>query len=796
MRKKCLITLAAIAVLTAQCVHATTNITGVTGSNGTYNINPEKASQNVAYRKYSNFKLDQGDIANLNFNNREAFINLVDNQVNIGGILNSVDANGNFFNGHAIFITPNGMVVGDQGVLNVGRLSVATPSSTKYNSLVSDYGNDTYTEINKVSELKKDGNGAITVNGYIFTTKGADLSGSAINIPGKVVNGIATADRATLTNVDAAQTLFESLVNVKTLGGSTKKSTNLGSNGNDLIIRNSNKSGAKVNITGTVANIDKSHKLYIINNGQGGMTLGGDATIGAQGDIAVSNHNGAFTANAVMDTPQKLTVSNVNKNNQTVGAMNFDTAFGANGKIISIVNTDGDSLTFDGLAVSQEATYLRNKKGAMTINGNVGATAGKTSIYNYGTKLTTAGTINNTGGNLLIRNNGTGDLDLGGTVTNTGGIAAISNTNGGDLNVKANAKITNTGNLGIVNRSSAGGLTVASSAVIKNNNGVTKVVNHGSGGETMNGTVNGNGATYIYNKGGKLTVNGTVTSGSNLYVFNKGNSTGLEIGDNAVITTAAGSLAIKNNGAATGNDGLTIGAATITNNGSGQTAINNYTSGNMTLASGSKINTKNTLAIINRNKGGQMDVFSQIVNTGTGSDLKTPVTNIKQNGTGAMNVGGTLTNAGTAHVVANKGKLTLSQQVTNAAPYYAVARENATGLETTADFSATGSGQVLIKNVSGTNGFTHRGTINITNGQAAIVNNKGTLDVYGTVKSTGGRAIVRNSGAGVNLKSGSLVESNAYTRVINTGTQAATMNGTVKKPSSQTDSVLHEKLSQ
>ena len=778
MRKKCLITLAAIAVLTAQCVHATT-ITGATVNGTTYTINPEKASQNVAYRKYNDFSLDQGHVANLNFNGREAFINLVDNQVNIGGILNSVDANGNFYNGHAIFISPNGMVVGDQGVINVGRLSVATPTSTKFTSLVSDYDNNVYTNINAVSKLKQDGNGAISVNGYIFTNRGADLRGSTIDVPGKIVNGV--TEQAKLTSKAAADTLFASLVNSD---GIPSKTTTI-SNGSALLIKSYNGDG--IDISGSVINLDKNHDLAITNKAGANMTVSGTVA-GQNATVLLNNEKGAQTISGKVYSPTKVAVSN-----RGTGAMKFETGSKAEANQVHIVNANGSGLTFNGTATGKDATYLYNQKGALAMGGTIGSTAGKTSIYNYGTTLTTTGTVNNAGGNLIIRNEGTGNTALGGNITNNG-VTAISNTNAGDLNVTA--KVTNTGNLGIVNRASAGGLTVAENADIKNTSGVTKVVNHGSGGETVNGTINGNGATYVYNKAGKLAVNGTVTNnGKDLYIFNKGASTGLSIGDDATITTAAGSLAIKNNGAATGNDGLTIGNATITNNGNGETAINNYTSGN--LATAGKINVNGKLALINRAKGGQMDIFSEIVNTSeTSKDLKVPVTNIKQFGTGAMNVGGKLTNAGTAHVVANNGKLTLSQKVNNAAPYYAVARQNATGLETTSAFSATGSDQVLIKNVTGTNGFTHNGTINITNGQAAVVNNEGTLNVYGTVKSTGGNARIRNSGVGVNLNSGSLLESNVESKVINVGTQAAKMNGTVKKPSSQTTQVLHEKLKQ
>ena len=50
--------------------------------------------------------------------------------------MNTVQQNGNFYNGHAIFVSPNGMVVGASGVLNVGSLSVLTPGQAKFKEFV------------------------------------------------------------------------------------------------------------------------------------------------------------------------------------------------------------------------------------------------------------------------------------------------------------------------------------------------------------------------------------------------------------------------------------------------------------------------------------------------------------------------------------------------------------------------------------------------------------------------------------------------------------------------------------
>ena len=104
-------------------------ITGVTGNNGVYNIDPSALinGTDIGYRKYKDFNLDKNDVANLIYRYGDTdintFVNLVDNQVNINGLVNTM-RDGSFYNGKAIFISPNGMVVGASGVLNVGSLGI------------------------------------------------------------------------------------------------------------------------------------------------------------------------------------------------------------------------------------------------------------------------------------------------------------------------------------------------------------------------------------------------------------------------------------------------------------------------------------------------------------------------------------------------------------------------------------------------------------------------------------------------------------------------------------------------
>mgnify|MGYP002625220170 CR=1 FL=1 len=134
-----------------------TNIGGIDGNaSGVYNIEPTATNGDIGLRKYYDFDLSEGDIANLIFHDSiqgkdiNTFVNLVDSKINIQGIVNTT-RNGNFYNGHAVFISPNGMFVGPSGVLNVGSLSVYTPDQSSYDK----YKGDAFLHNSQISKYDK-----------------------------------------------------------------------------------------------------------------------------------------------------------------------------------------------------------------------------------------------------------------------------------------------------------------------------------------------------------------------------------------------------------------------------------------------------------------------------------------------------------------------------------------------------------------------------------------------------------------------------------------------------------------
>ena len=178
-------------------------ISGITpetlpGGNHQYNIDPSQLINNTTgIRHYGTFKLTEGDIANLIFKygaqNIENFINLVDTRIDINGIINTMRDNG-FYNGHAIFVSPMGMVVGASGVLNVGSLTAIAPNPVSYLK----YAGYTMGEgvMNSAAELLKE-NGVLSSDAVISIPgvsddvnlkllKEAD-SNASIEVNGKII---------------------------------------------------------------------------------------------------------------------------------------------------------------------------------------------------------------------------------------------------------------------------------------------------------------------------------------------------------------------------------------------------------------------------------------------------------------------------------------------------------------------------------------------------------------------------------------------------------------------------------
>ena len=348
-------------------------ISGIKGNNGVYNINPSAIinGTDIGYRKYKDFNLDKGDVANLIYkygeSNIETFMNLVDNKININGLVNSM-RDGNFYNGKAIFVSPNGMVVGSSGVLNVGSLSVTTPTLENYNY----YKDNPNANIHGIYETNSNSN--ITIDGKVITTNNVDLNSGRITLS-KDSNILAGTGNNTLANTNAqADALFNNLVNTNNI----KSANNIGAvNGNITI-----NSGIGTKIAGTMQNFGKGD-TKVTNNGTQGILISGK-TENLSGNTEITNNKGTEGINITGSVYNKGT-SKVENN---AGLLHIGGNF----------TNEGDAYFTNNGTGAEVSGTITNKEGKLAMLNNKGALniSEKAAVKNEGT--TTDITTNGEGG--------------------------------------------------------------------------------------------------------------------------------------------------------------------------------------------------------------------------------------------------------------------------------------------------------------------------------------------------------------------------------------------------------------
>ncbi len=844
MNKKQLIVAAIATVMSVSGAHAVSNISGITnGGSGSFDIKPEQANGDVGYRYYDQFNLGSGDIAKLiyEFNKNgeirdlNTFINLVNNQVRIDGLLNALKSDGT---GHAVFISPKGMVVGASGVLNVGTLSVVTPTQTNFDKMHTEYNNQNFTTINNISTMRNGagnnygGNAAVDIQGKILARNGVDIRGSQVDISGTIVNGYNGVNL--LSDKEQANAIFNQLVNTD---GSIIAGSNLIANNDGRIVIKSgadvntaNKGG--INITGKIAALNNT-ETAITNHGSNGLQVAG--TIAANGKLNVYNNN---TASA-LNVSGKLTNKNADLSLSSKGGMDVQTnANITTDRNLEIVN-NGGTLKFAGTAVSQGKTDIVNRgNGGMNITGNVGnddtssvrivnengklAFLGKAnardsvSLRNSGTQgMEIGGTVkagqgvlvhNKAGnaalkgaievenGNVVVMNEGTGKLTTttANTITNGNGNVAIKNESAGGMELNGtitnegevainnlagaatvNGEINNIGNIGIINKDKGTALTIGATV---NNEGNIKLVNStGTNGLTLNGTVNNDtGYLYLYNDAGHATINGTLNNegAGNLYVLSRGASTGITTSADSVISNEAGNLAIKHNGSGAKNGvGMNLNG-TVTND--GEIAINNYT-GNMNVAGTITQNGNGTIGIINRNAD------EDRAKTSTGGNAMTVDAtingsdiNIKNNGSGDMTVNGEITHNGRLNILGNEGSLILGGKIHNTGTdmTYAASRAQGDGIDVKSTFSAdANNGGTILIKNITGENGLKYDGTMTSNKQAEIYNKVGDMTVTGAINAT--PAVILNTGKNLTVTDQANLQGDV--KIVNKGSEKATV---------------------
>lgn len=629
-------------------VFAASTISGVTnGGSGSFNIDPTTKNNGTGFRHYQDFNLGQGDVANLNFADINTFVNMVDNQVVINGIVNSVRGNG-FYNGKAVFISPNGMVVGASGVLNVGSLGVYAPNSIDYTNLKNSPSAATLAE---ATENASNGGAPITINGKVITAGNVDLVGGQIDIAKNagIVGGVNLNQMTIQTSEQQATALFNNLVNTDNLANGN----NFTSDATGQIRITSNKG---VNVAGN-----------IINYATGGEYQ--DANSTNYSGILINSHNGSTPEGDAITSGINVSGNIVN----TKGLVEFNNNGGDLDISGNIKNNGTTHIYNQPLAQYSDATKNENiaKNSGINITGKID-TKGNLRIENRGGKgLNISGTVNHEGDSFVQngyssendimgygKNNekldNTGALNIGGTF-NTTGNAEFLNTEYGQDGLNVTGNVTTGGKATYTNKGAAG-LNVKQGGAIKSSQGL-EMTNYGVGGLNITGSANNTGKATVTNHSGRLTVGGTFTNNGDATFVNNGT----ELNVSGTVANENGLLDMTNNGA----DGFNVtetgkisgnGGLNMTNSETGTAGMN---------INGTVTNIGNANVL---NKAGALNVGGSFTNTGdavftndgTNLVVNGTVTNNKgtlkmTNNNGAFNVNGTVRNNGTTTNLTNAG---------------------------------------------------------------------------------------------------------------------------------------------
>lgn len=643
-------------------VQAATDITGITGSNGVFNIDPSGANAGIGFREYQNFTLDKGDIANLIFkygtSDISKFVNLVDNQININGLVNTI-RDGNFYNGEAIFVSPNGMVVGESGVLNVGSLSVLTPTAQGMKM----YKNGQAT----LEELGYHGNANVTINGKVLSRGSVGVVAQDLNIGSKASVLAGLNDNAALFDGNNTEALFNSLVK-------TGKSTNKA--GIEFRTYNRNANGADgMNIQGDVVNYGQGN-VILTNRGVGFTTNGGKiAAYG--GDVHLVNGKGAMNLNGKVqsDNGSVYVASGTKSGAVTLGDNSTLTAK----DLVEIVHSGSGDTTVGGTINSSKNAFITEKKGQLNINGKINNKDGKIAIAGNGTGLTFGenSVITNTG-ETRIANTGANGLIFNGKIVGSANV--VSDGSGGFLMLPGSGNIAMTSRAGDfiyngsvssttgkINLTNTGNKMVLSEGSSVTGGQEVLIQNTGKGGMDVKGTIDTTGNTYVQNINGDMNIDGTITNhnimgvdgkiarkADVLYIYNSGKD--MNIAGN--IGGESNHLYVKN----VGKGDMTV-SGTVANKGT--SFLYNGATGDMKI-SGNVTNSGGRLSVTN--KGERL-----IVADGAKITNDTNRIYITNHGAGGMQVDGTVQGDGhilltnrdggmdiTSNVTSNKGNIVLT----------------------------------------------------------------------------------------------------------------------------------------
>lgn len=175
-----------------------------------YDIYNQQVNNGSALNKFTNFGIGQKDVANLQLDKVDRQINLVQNRIEIDGVVNAIKDNK--IGGDVYFFSDAGIAVGANGVFNVGRLTLGTNAA--YGEALYNGGMEKHLAQSAASQAKAVAGGSdITLQGKVYAQSDVVLGAGSVNVKGgEIRTHRNNAD--TYADKKAAEAYRNQLVNV------------------------------------------------------------------------------------------------------------------------------------------------------------------------------------------------------------------------------------------------------------------------------------------------------------------------------------------------------------------------------------------------------------------------------------------------------------------------------------------------------------------------------------------------------------------------------------------------------
>ncbi len=372
----------------------------VTPDSGAKTVTTGTMSGGDAFNSFKNFTVGTGATVNLIVPGQaNSLINVVrDSAVDVEGTLNSFK-NGRI-GGNVYFADPYGMVVGAQGAVNVGALTVTTPTAAFLDKVVSALGK---VDAGAVTAIKA-GDEPVSKDGLI-SIKGAINAKASVRLRGYQV-----ASTGTIEAKLAAKQLFDASVNTKGL----KEGTDLveSADGIEIVAATDAEIGGSMSVDGAAGRnagniqVTAGHDIAIdagtrlsasghgVNSGGGGITVKATNNLVVGNGVQLSTHAGGTgdAGNVELSADESI----------AVGQVTYDLSATA-GKA-GTVSFDPPDLTISGLQITNGGNYCVGDCATGTQQGPYGTVtlAAGANIDTVGMAGAASGNIAITGQNIVV----------------------------------------------------------------------------------------------------------------------------------------------------------------------------------------------------------------------------------------------------------------------------------------------------------------------------------------------------------------------------------------------------------